>query len=195
MLLGVIAVAAIIGAAVGCGAGGDSADEPATSSEAAPGSTTPVLIAPAEGPAPPPDTGRLSVREWKSATSAIVGVNREVDHYTEELAGRCSVLLQAVEVAQALTCFDDAYAGVEDRVVVSVYQLDVLRSRAGRSCATALSYAGNVLNGSLFRALRTSRESLASLDSLVITPSAAVRLQRNRFDHASTAVRQLCAPA
>ena len=118
-----------------------------------------------------------------------------MDHYTEELAGRCSVLLQAVEVAKSLACFNEAYAGVEDRVVVSVYQLDALQPHAGRSCATALRYAGNILNGSLFRALRTSRKALASLDSLVITPSAAVRLQRHRLDHASTAMRQLCAPA
>ena len=116
-------------------------------------------------------------------------------HYTEELAGRCSVLLQAGEVAKALACFNDAYAGVEDRVVVSVYQLDALRAHAGQQCAKALGYAGNVLNGGLFRALRASREALDALDSLVITPSAAVRLQRHRLDHASAAMRQLCAPA
>ena len=78
---------------------------------------------------------------------------------------------------------------------MSVDQLDALQPHAGRSCATALRYAGNVLNGSLFRALRTSRQALASLDSLLITPSPAVRLQRHRLDHASAAMRQLCAPA
>ena len=192
MIVGVIAVLAVIAAAAGCGAGGESAEKPATTVEA---TTAPVLITPAERPAPPADTGRLSVREWRSAESAIIGVNREVGHYTEELAGRCSVLLQAVEVAKALACFDEAYAGVEDRVVVSVYQLDALQPHAGRNCATALRYAGNILNGSLFRALRESKRALASLDSLVITPSAAVRLQRHRLDHASAAMGQLCAPA
>jgi hypothetical protein len=191
MIVGVIAVLAVIAAAVGRGAYDDSAEKPTTSAT----TVAPVLITPAERPAPPADTGRLSVREWESANSAIVGVNREVDHYTEELAGRCSVLLQAVDVARALACFNAAYAGVEDRVVVSVYQLDALQPQAGRSCATALRYAGNVLNGSLFRALRASRKALASLNSLVITPSAAVRLQRHRLDHASAAMRQLCAPA
>jgi hypothetical protein len=192
MIVGVIAVVAVIAVAVGRGAYDDSAEKPATTVEA---TTTPVLIAPAKSPAPPADTGRLSVREWRSAESAIIGVNREVGHYTEELAGRCSVLLRAVEVARALACFNDAYAGVEDRVVVSVYQLDALLPHAGRSCATALRYAGNILNGSLFRALRASRKALVSLDSLVITPSAAVRLQRHRLDHASAAMSQLCAPA
>ena len=118
-----------------------------------------------------------------------------MDHYSEEIAGRCSVLLRAVEVSRALACFNEAYAGVEDRVVVSVSQLDSLQPQAGKSCATALKYAGNVLNGSLFRALRASRKALASLNSLVVTPSAAVRLQRHRLDHASAAMRQLCAPA
>jgi hypothetical protein len=193
VVLGVIAVAAISGAAVGWVMGGDSANGPATSSEAA--TTNPVLITPAERPAPPAGSGRLRVREWESATSAIVGVNREVDHYTEELASRCSELLQAVEVAQALACFDDAYAGVEDRVVASVDQLDALRADAGPRCAKALGYAYTVLNGSLFRALRSSRQALDSVDSPAITPSAALRLQSHRWDHASTAMRQLCAPA
>jgi hypothetical protein len=192
MALGIIAVLAMIGAAVGCASPDDSADKPTTSAEA---TVAPVLIAPAEKPAPPADTGRMSEREWTLAKSAVLGVNGKVRDYTEKLASRCAVLLQAGAVAEALTCFDEAYAGVEDRVIVSVYQLDTLKADVGKGCAKVLGYAYNVLNEDLFRALRESREALDSMDSLVIAPSPALRLQRNRWDHASGAMLQLCAPA
>jgi hypothetical protein len=191
MVLGVIAVLATIGAAVGCAANGDSAKKPTTRAEA----DAPRATASIEDAAPPADTGRMSEREWRLATSIVSAVNGEVRDYTEKLAGRCALVLQTVEVGEALACFDGAYAGVEDRVIVSVYQLGGLQAEVGKSCAKVLRYAYNVLDRDLFKALQGSKEALDSTDSLVIEPSPALRLQRNRWDHASGAMLQLCAPA
>ena len=191
MVLGVVALLAIVGTAVGCSSAETSGERSATTAEA----TAPVPSAPVEQRTPPADGGRMSGREWRVARAAIAGVDREVDDYVGTLQTRCAVLLQGVEVAEALACFDRAYAGVEDRVIVSVYLLGGLRPEVGQNCAKALGYAYNVLDGDLFRALRASKAALDSLDSLDIEPSRELRRQRRRWDHATLAVRQLCAPA
>lgn len=138
----------------------------------------------------------MSDGEWDLAKTAVFGVNGEVIDYGNKIASRCAVLLGAQEVSDALSCIDDAYDGVEGRVLVSVDQLDDLKSDVGKKCLKALTYAYNVLNEDLFQALSVSKEALNSLEPVVITPSlSTLRRQRLRWDDASGDMLQLCAPA
>jgi hypothetical protein len=197
-VVGVFIVLGIIGALAGGGDDdGDQAGNEPRREQPAGSTTTERQPAPAaEKPAADDgDTGRMSQTEWEQARDAIFDVNGELRDYRQQVSERCSLMVQAMQVAEALDCIDDAYSGVEDKMALAYADLDDLQGDVAKKCLRAVEIATNVVNTPLFQAAAASHRELASLDGDRITAGLAeLNTQSARWGTASGNVLQLCAP-
>jgi hypothetical protein len=193
IVLGVAAVfvvLSIIGALAGGGGDEDeqASDEPTREQPSEQGR-------PDESDAENADTGRMSQTEWERARDAIFEVNGELRDYREQVGERCALMVQAMQVAEALECIDDAYSGVEDKMALAYSDLEDLQGDVAKKCLRAVEIATNVVNTPLFQAAAASHQDLASLDGDRITAGLEeLNTQSRRWGNASGNVLQLCAP-
>lgn len=143
---------------IGALSGGDkdaAAKPPATPAKAveAPPEPTP--------PAEPVDTGRMSADEWDRAHTAVTDANDAVTTYANTVGGRCALISGGGQLAEAITCIDDAYGEMETTVVGSYSDLDSLKGDVAKTCRKHVIDARDELD-LLFRALSASKDLLTS---------------------------------
>jgi hypothetical protein len=114
------------------------AQEPPAATTATPAEDTEPPPPPAEDePTPPPpedvDTGRMSEGEYEQFSSQVADVDAEMAEYGEGL-GKCGVLIQAVELAEASQCVDEADNGVGDAMLTAYSTAEGLEGDVGKAC-------------------------------------------------------------
>lgn len=91
----------------------------------------------AEEPAPDADTGRMSDGEYETFQRSLAEIDAEMVEYGEKL-GKCSVLLQALELADASECIGDAYSGTGNSLLAAYATTEDLEPDVSKQCLKAL---------------------------------------------------------
>lgn len=102
-----------------------------------PAVTTEQTEPPAATAQQPVDTGRMSETEYENLARVLSEVDSELAEYGEGL-GKCSVLLQALELADASECIGDAYKGVGNQMLVAYSTVEDLEGDTAKGCLKAL---------------------------------------------------------
>jgi hypothetical protein len=91
------------------------------------------------------DTGRMSEGEYDSFNLFLTEVDEEIDQFANGIQ-RCGLLFQALELAAALECMDEAYSGFEEKVSFANVTVDDLRNDVAKDCLEALNVYQDRLN-------------------------------------------------
>jgi len=91
----------------------------------------------AETETEPVDTGKMSEGEFETFSDRLDAIDAEVFEYGQELQ-KCSVLLQALELAEASECVGEAYEGVGDDMVLAYSMAEDLEGDVGKRCLKTL---------------------------------------------------------
>jgi hypothetical protein len=98
---------------------------------------SPPTTAPATTETKPPDTGRMSDGEYANFSRVLSEVDSELSDYGDGLA-KCSVLFEALQLADASDCIGEAYAGVGDQMLVAYSTAEDLQGDVATACLKAL---------------------------------------------------------
>jgi hypothetical protein len=91
------------------------------------------------------DTGRMSEREFEEFSGALTEVDQEVQQFATTMQ-KCGVLFQALQLADASDCVDEAYSGFEDKVSFASFTVDDLNDDVAKECLQTMSAYGTRLN-------------------------------------------------
>ena len=86
-------------------------------------------------------TGRMSEGQFEEFSGALTEVDQKVQHFGITLHW-CGVLFQALELAVARQCVDDAYNGFGDKVFFASFVVDDLRDNVAKGCLIAMNAYG-----------------------------------------------------
>lgn len=159
----VLAVAATLVLAAGCGGDTASNDPPAPTKEAV----------------EPPDTGRMSDGEWDMAKGYVDRVNEEISQYGEG-GPRCVTIYVAGQMAEALDCVDKAYGGLEEGFGYASSSLDGMKGDVGKVCRKSLVKAQTFLDGPLYRAFGGIKTAWDTGDLSIVTVASREAVKRQR---------------
>jgi hypothetical protein len=129
----------VLGAALSGGGDDDDSAQPAatTAEVATPATTEAATTAAATTEAEPVDTGRMSQGEFDTFSGRLDAIDAEVFEYGQGLQ-KCSVLLQALELAEASDCIGEAYEGVGDDMLLAYSSAEGLEGDVAKRCLTSL---------------------------------------------------------
>lgn len=84
------------------------------------------------------DTGRMSKGEFDRYMDDWQAVRDEQQQLADG-SSKCSVLLQAVQLADASECIDDAFDGLDTRLIMLYQELEDVKSDVAKKCLVAVN--------------------------------------------------------
>lgn len=168
---------------------GETPEEEAAGDETRTEQTT----APAKPAAKPEDTGRMSQGEFDRYMMWVRDVRKEQGQLADA-SPKCGVLIQAMELAEASECLDDAFDGLDVSMQVLSDTLAGLEDDVAKKCLVAVRQMKQATDGyaNATTAAQQAGKNLQFDEFIAIADDAAN--QSTRFDARHNAMLAECQP-